>query len=89
MCDVWRAFGSACTDVAGLDRCTDVAEPTYYWWDFVFCMRKLALCLCAVAFRGRQSTQAVCMFRQLARMPNDALPAFAPIWSSTCRASES
>ena len=41
------------------------AEPSYYWWDVVFCMRKFALCLCAVAFRGMQSTQAVCRFSQL------------------------
>jgi hypothetical protein len=46
-------------------------------------MRKFALCLCAVAFRGLQSTQAVCTLRQLCthveRWPSIL---FAPIWLS-------
>jgi hypothetical protein len=27
-------------------------EPTSYYWDFLFLMRRLFLCLCAVVFRG-------------------------------------
>jgi hypothetical protein len=34
-------------------------EPHYYWWDFVFLLRRFFLCLCAVVFRGQSDVQAV------------------------------
>ena len=34
-------------------------EPQYYWWDFVFLLRRFFLCLCAVVFRGQPDVQAV------------------------------
>jgi hypothetical protein len=35
------------------------AEARFYLWDFVFLMRRLVLCLCAVVFKGSPHIQAV------------------------------
>jgi len=33
-------------------------EPQHYWWDVMFLMRRLILCLCAVIFKGNYTAQA-------------------------------
>lgn len=35
------------------------AEPEFYWWDFVFLLRRFAISLCAVALSGNPDAQAV------------------------------
>lgn len=35
------------------------AEPEYYWWDFVFLLRRFAISLCATALSGNPDAQAV------------------------------
>jgi hypothetical protein len=43
----------------GLRRRRPDAEPQHYWWDVMFLMRRLILCLCAVIFKGNYTAQAV------------------------------
>jgi len=33
-------------------------EPEFYWWDFVFLLRRFAISLCAVALSGNPDAQA-------------------------------
>jgi hypothetical protein len=35
------------------------ADPEFYWWDFVFLLRRFAISLCAVALSGNPDAQAV------------------------------